>query len=160
MRPFPRRCYRDPLAPLVDVARVLAHPVRALLVALGWRLGPAFRERLMLAVTEVNGCRYCTWVHARLALCAGLAAAEVAGLLGRELAGAPPEERAALLFARAWADSGGRPDSATRARLEAEYGADRALDIEVALRLIQVGNLWGNTLDCALHGLSRGRWGG
>ncbi|MCK4314262.1 MAG: carboxymuconolactone decarboxylase family protein [Anaerolineae bacterium] len=29
---------------------------------------PAFRERLMLAVTAVNGCRYCSHVHAREAL--------------------------------------------------------------------------------------------
>jgi hypothetical protein len=28
---------------------------------------PAFRERLMLAVTVVNGCRYCSYFHARQA---------------------------------------------------------------------------------------------
>jgi hypothetical protein len=33
----------------------------------------AFRERLMMVVTEVNGCRYCSHLHAHLSLdCLGL----------------------------------------------------------------------------------------
>ena len=31
-----------------------------------------FRERLMLMVTEVNGCRYCSYGHSKAALAAGL----------------------------------------------------------------------------------------
>jgi AhpD family alkylhydroperoxidase len=37
----------------------------------------AFRERLMMVVTEVNGCRYCSYSHARLALSAGVSREEL-----------------------------------------------------------------------------------
>ncbi len=37
----------------------------------------AFRERLMMVVTEVNGCRYCSYMHARLALSAGASQEEL-----------------------------------------------------------------------------------
>jgi AhpD family alkylhydroperoxidase len=159
MPPFPRRHYRDPVAPLADLWWVLCRLGRARGVVRGVRLGHALRERLMLAVTEVNGCRYCAWVHAREALRAGLPQAEVAQLLGGELAHAPSEEQPALLYAQHWAEADARPTPDAQARLAEVYGEDRAADIEVALRLIRIGNLWGNTLDWVLHGLSRGRWG-
>ncbi len=40
-----------------------------------------FRERLMLAVTAVNGCRYCSYFHARQALKSGLTPEEISRLL-------------------------------------------------------------------------------
>ena len=38
----------------------------------GRRVDHAFSERIMLAVTQVNGCRYCDFGHTRLALRAGV----------------------------------------------------------------------------------------
>lgn len=35
----------------------------------------------MLAVTQVNGCRYCSYVHARMALQAGLSEQEIRTVL-------------------------------------------------------------------------------
>ena len=35
-------------------------------------LSAAFRERLFMAVTSVNHCRYCSFVHSRAALKAGV----------------------------------------------------------------------------------------
>jgi AhpD family alkylhydroperoxidase len=46
-------------------------------------LSPAFRERLMLVVTEVNGCRYCRTFHASEALKEGITDTELAELLKR-----------------------------------------------------------------------------
>ena len=40
-----------------------------------------FRERLMLVVTEVNGCRYCSWFHSGSALTAGIPLPELGELL-------------------------------------------------------------------------------
>ena len=48
----------------------------------------AFRERLMMVVTEVNGCRYCSYFHARAALAAGVSQEELRSLLGGNL---PPD---------------------------------------------------------------------
>lgn len=113
----------------------------------------------MLAVTEVNGCRWCSWFHAREALRAGMPQEEVARLLGGELALAPAEEQPALLYAQHWAEADARPAADARARLVGVYGEHKAIDIELAMRMIRIGNLWGNTLDWALYWLSWGRWG-
>lgn len=53
-------------------------------------ISEGLRERLMLAVTEVNGCRYCSFGHARAALAAGLTQDEVTSLLEGDLAGMGP----------------------------------------------------------------------
>jgi AhpD family alkylhydroperoxidase len=158
-RPFPRRCYRGPVAPLSDLLWIVARAPRALAVGRGRRVSPELRERLMLAVTEVNGCRYCSWVHTREALRAGLSDEEVRQLVGGDIGGATEGERPALIYAQHWASTDGRPEPDARARALALYGEERLQDYEMAMRLIRVGNLWGNTLDCVLYGISGGRWG-
>ena len=42
---------------------------------------PAFRERLMLAVTAVYGCRYCSYLHAKRGLKSGVDDEEATALL-------------------------------------------------------------------------------
>jgi AhpD family alkylhydroperoxidase len=158
-RPFPRRHYRDPLSPLSDLLWVAWRAPRALEVSAGRRVPADLRERLMLAVTEVNGCRYCSWVHTRAALRAGVPDDEVAQLVSGVVAAAPEAERPALIYAQHWASQDGAPDPDIRARVEERYGPETLLDYELAMRLIRVGNLWGNTLDWALYLLSGGRWG-
>ena len=66
-----------------------------------------FRERLMLAVTAVNGCRYCTYYHAQEALKAGLPDEELQKLLEGVIDDAPSEELPALLYAQHWAETDG-----------------------------------------------------
>jgi len=41
------------------------------------RVSREFSERIMLAVTEVNGCRYCSYFHAKVALKAGMEKGEI-----------------------------------------------------------------------------------
>lgn len=122
-------------------------------------LDPAFRERLMLTVTQVNGCRYCAQAHARIALEGGLAQEEIEALLSGVTAACPADEMKALLYAQHWAESGGAPSAAARATLLECYGEERTAAIESVLRMIQVGNLSGNTFDYLLYRLSGGRWG-
>jgi AhpD family alkylhydroperoxidase len=128
-------------------------------VTKGEALDPAWRERLMLAVTEVNGCRYCWHAHARLALTAGLSEADVQELAAGGLVGTPPEQVPALLYAQHWAEADARPDPGARRRILATYGPEQTEAIETALRVIRVGNLAGNTWDCLLYRVSFGRWG-
>jgi AhpD family alkylhydroperoxidase len=125
----------------------------------GAAIDAAFRERLMLAVTEVNGCRYCSYAHARAALAAGLTRADVEALARGQMEGAPPEQVPALLYARHWAETDARPDPEARRRVLETYGETTTRHIEVALRMIRVGNLTGNTADYLLYRASLGRWG-
>jgi AhpD family alkylhydroperoxidase len=122
-------------------------------------IDPTFRERLMLAVTQVNGCRYCAQYHAKLALEEGLGDDEVARLLDGSFEDAPPEQRTALLYARHWADQRGDPDPEARARLVEIYGEEKADAIEVLLQMIKMGNYLGNAWDYVLYRISGGRWG-
>lgn len=113
----------------------------------GRSLAPAFRERLMLTVTQVNGCRYCAYAHARMALAEGLSDEEIQSLGRGSFEGAPPVERAALRYAQHWASADGLPHPQAVQELHGLYGEDQVAAIHLALRLIRVGNLAGNTWD-------------
>lgn len=89
MNEFPKRFYRHPIHLFRDVGALFMHAPRARLRHI---LSPAFRERLMLAVTAVNACRYCAHLHAQVALTAGLRRDEIAQRLGGEFAAAPARE--------------------------------------------------------------------
>jgi AhpD family alkylhydroperoxidase len=118
-----------------------------------------FRERLMLSVTAVNGCRYCSYYHAQEALKAGLSGEELQKLLEGVVDSAPAEELPALLYAQHWAEADGQPDPAVRQKLVETYGLERAQAIETVLHMIRMGNLLGNTADYWLFRLSSGQWG-
>jgi AhpD family alkylhydroperoxidase len=122
-------------------------------------LSPALRERLMLVVTGVNACRYCSYYHSRQALAEGLSREELGTLAAGDFEGSPTEERPALLYAQHWAESDGQPDPAARHRIGELYGTPKAKAIDLALRVIRIGNLTGNAADFLLYVISRGRWG-
>lgn len=128
-------------------------------VMTGGVMSEAFRERLMLAVTAVYGCRYCSWLHTGEALKSGLEEGEIAGLLAGSVDNCPEEEAIALLYAQHWADSDARPDPEALKRLEEAYGAEKAEMINLVLRMNRLGNLSGNALDRFLYRISFGRWG-
>lgn len=154
---FPKRHYQDVAAFWADFRWMLRHRERVR--AAMRQLDPAFRERLMLAVTSVNDCRYCAHHHAQQALADGLTAEEVACLLEGEVDACPPDEAVALLYAQHWAEAAGQPAPEARQRLLEAYGADQAEAIETVLQVIKMGNYAGNTLDYALYRVSGGRWG-
>jgi AhpD family alkylhydroperoxidase len=125
----------------------------------GRLVSPAFRERLMLAVTAVNGCRYCSYFHAKEALRTGLPEAEIRAMQDGIIANAPAAELPALLYAQHWAETNAAPDPAVRQKLIETYGNERADAIDVVLNMIRLGNLLGNTTDYWLFRLSFGRFG-
>jgi AhpD family alkylhydroperoxidase len=114
----------------------------------------------MMVVTEVNGCRYCSYFHARLSLSAGLSPEELRQLLSGSIPkDTPQDELLALSYARHWAESDARPDPQERQKLEEIYGAKKAEAIHIVLRMIRMGNLLGNLWDYWLFRLSFGRLG-
>ena len=82
------------LAPwLTELARTLPGLLRSYLP--GGSIDARTRERVILAVTEVNGCRYCAWIHGSWAAYLGDGVDEPAGA-----------EEALLTYARACAEAG------------------------------------------------------
>ena len=160
MREFRRRTYRGPIDFLGDLRFLISN--RSLLKAAmqGGVISFGFKERLMMVVTEVNGCRYCSWYHSAQSLKAGLSEAELRLLLAGQIPdGAPAEELPALAYARHWAQTDARPDPEATRSLAEVYSAERAAAIHVVLRMIRAGNLMGNSLDWLLYKASRGRLG-
>jgi len=156
---FRKRFYTSAREFALDIL-YLTRNIRWLSISnLSGAISPAFRERLMLAVTAVYGCRYCSYLHAKRGLESGVAYEEAAALLAGNLEVCPPEEMLALLYAQHWADSNANPDMEAIERLERTYGAEKAKAINLVLRMVRVGNLSGNLWDYFLYTLSRGKWG-
>jgi len=123
-------------------------------------LSHAFRERLMLVVTEVNGCRYCRTFHASEAIKEGITDTELAELLAGQIpTDAPGEEIPAMIYARYWAESDAQPAPENGQELIDVYGEEKAAAIHIVLRMIRMGNLMGNTADYILYRLTFGRAG-
>jgi AhpD family alkylhydroperoxidase len=121
-------------------------------------ISPALRERLMLAVTAVEGCRYCSYFHSKLALKGGISQEEIGELLSGDVEGCPEEEVLAVLYAQHWAESNACPDQEAVDRLKEAYGPEKVEAIHLMLRMIRLGNLVGNTWDYLLYRISFGKW--
>jgi len=129
---------------------VLAHVDDLRAASRGGLVDRAFAERIMLAVTQVNGCRYCSYGHTRMALRAGMGEKEIRSLLAGDFADVPDAQLAAVVFAQHCAETGGNPDPDALRRVFDEYGPAGARDIMAYIRMITVGNLLGNTFDALL----------
>ena len=101
----------------------------------------------MLAVTEVNGCRYCSYFHTQVSLRAGLKKEEIKRTLDGDFKDAPQEELAALYFAQHYAESEGKPNSEAVQCMKDAYGEKKAQVILAYIRAIMIGNTWGNSFD-------------
>lgn len=139
---------------LIDITTELAHDIPTLPSTFtSGRVSPAFRERILLAVTSVNKCRYCQWVHTDLAVANGMTTSDVAALMGANTQNVPENEKAALVYALHYAETDRNPSAEQRNELVAAYGTETARDIENYIRLIFFSNLTGNTFDSFLSRL-------
>jgi len=121
-------------------------------------ISTAFRERLMLALTAVDGCRFCSYIHAKQAVKSGLAPKEISQLLLGDVDNCPEEEAVAVIYAQHWAESDAHPDPEAARKLEETYGIEKAGAIHLVLRIVRLGNLSGNSLDYLLYRISFGKW--
>jgi AhpD family alkylhydroperoxidase len=117
------------------------------------RISHAFSEKIMLAVTQVNGCRYCSYAHTHMALQAGVSEVELRDLLMGEFSHIPAQELIAVLFAQHYAEQADRYDATAWQRLQDTYGVEVANDILTHIRVITFANLYGNTFDALLERL-------
>jgi AhpD family alkylhydroperoxidase len=124
--------------------------------ALRPRIDPKFAERLMLAVTEVNGCEACSYAHTLTALRKGFSKEEIDSFLNASGAYVVPEEAQGIFFAQHYADSGGRPDRQAYEALVRGYGAAKSKVIVAAIQVMMAGNMMGIPISAFLARL-RGR---
>lgn len=116
----------------------------------------AFSEKIMLAVTQVNGCRYCNYMHTKNAIDAGTSEAEINAMLNGELGEIGNDESLALMFAQHYADTDGHPDKETYENFVQHYGAQKATDILANIKIIMAANIHGIALD-ALQSRVKGK---
>ncbi len=159
MKKFNNRTYKSIAHFISDIKFLFKNRKKIKLINNGELINKSFQERLMLAVTGVNNCRYCTYYHSRLALDAGITSKELAEILEGTVVNSPKEEQLALLYAQHWADQKGKPDQDFKEELINKYGEKKANIIEITIRTINFGNLSGNTFDYFLYKLSFGFWG-
>jgi len=114
----------------------------------------------MLAVTAVNGCRYCSYFHAKQALKSGITTGEISKLLSGDVTNCLEEEAMAVIYAQHWAESDAHPDPEAVQGLQQAYGVEKTEAIHLMLRMIRMGNLLGNSWDYLIYRISFGRWGG
>jgi len=150
---FNKRIYTWP-AFRVAITDVFGHMDELRRAARSDQISRAFTEKIMLAVTRVNGCRYCAYGHTRAALAMGVPEAEIRQIMSGDLDNFSDDEAVALAFAQHYAESACRPDPAAQQRLVDYYGLETAHDISAYLRMITFGNLYGNTFDALLSRLT------
>ena len=102
-----------------------------------------FIERIMLAVTEVNGCDVCSYAHTKMALEAGLTSEEIQDMLAGVNDDSPADELPGIMFAQHYADYRGEPTDESWTRLVEIYGIEKANGILAAIRIIMLGNAYG-----------------
>lgn len=158
-KPFPRRYYRNPGDFFRDFSYMMKRrdQIRETIRS---EITYEFRERLILMVTEVNGCHYCSYYHAKLALEAGINQSDLDELLtGCIPQDTPQDEIPALLYAQHWAENNTNAEPELYQKILSQYGQKKTDAIHIVLRMIRMGNLLGNTLDYWLYLLSFGRYG-
>jgi AhpD family alkylhydroperoxidase len=111
------------------------------------RISRAFGEKIMLATTAVNQCVLCARFHSEMAYQSGVDRKEVASLLNMDLNGKSSSdyELTALMYAQHYAETERNPKPEMAQCLYDEYGREKADDIMLIIRLINLGNLSGNT---------------
>ncbi len=101
------------------------------------------RERVMIAVTEVNGCPMCSYAHSKWALETGMSKEEIRKLFAGIADDVPANEMEAVLFAQHYADTRGNPSRQAWERIVEIYGPAAAKGILGAARAITMGNVYG-----------------
>ncbi|AIO18386.1 Carboxymuconolactone decarboxylase family protein [Candidatus Izimaplasma bacterium HR1] len=116
-----------------------------------------FKERIMLATTEANGCSMCSYVHTKIALSSGMTNEDIKKILDGETSSVPVNEAVAVLYAQEFASSLGKPGEESTIRLINEYGFRKAELIVAACNMITMTNGMGISLHFLLDRLKFNR---
>jgi len=118
-------------------------------------LGKQFSAKLMLAASEVNGCRMCSYFHTSAALSEGASEQELSELVGGDFGALSPEQLAMVVFAQHYADVGGSVEPEAWHGLVRKVGHETAVHALALTKVIMVGNIHGISLDAVWQRLQR-----
>lgn len=119
---------------------------------------PALREKVMLAVTAVNDCRYCSWVHTGLALQNDVDLDDLQHVLDAGTFGQLDEREAvAILYGKHFADTVREPDAEAERALARAWSPAQRAEIMAYINAIYFANLAGNSADAWLARLRGAR---
>lgn len=108
-------------------------------------------EKIFIVTDAVNGCIYCSWLDAKLAMKSGISEEEIKNMLNLEFhTNASEYELPALLYAQHYAETNRHPDPELTRELFDFYGEKTMLDIMLAIRAVTFGNLYFNTWRAAV----------
>ena len=115
----------------------------------------------MLAVTSVNECRFCSYVHTGVALANGVDLDELQHLLDSGTFGKVDDRDAvAILFAQHFAETQRHPSVEARAALARAFSRYQRLELMAYIHAIYLANLSANSVEEWLARLSRRETGG
>jgi AhpD family alkylhydroperoxidase len=147
---FAKRTFTLPLLLRSSAALVWYSPVRAISLVRP-ATSRALREKVMLGVTSVNDCRWCSWLHSGIALAHGVDLEELKSLLEPGTFGALDDrEGTAVLFAQHFAETLRRPTPAARRALARQFTWWQRTEIMAWIHFIYFANLAGNSADAWL----------
>lgn len=118
-------------------------------------LDEKFIERIMLTVTQVNGCKICSQAHAKRALDIGMSNREISQMLSDKENEVSEKDSVAVLFATNYADKNGNPDKVAVDRLYKTYGRKNGKGIIAVCSIIMIGNTMGIAQDTFLKKFKR-----
>jgi AhpD family alkylhydroperoxidase len=149
-RTFAKRTYTMPLLLRCFGAMVLYTPF-----GLASLVRPAtsrsLREKVIIGVTSVNNCRWCSWLHTGIALKQGVHLDELQSLLSSGTFGTVTDREAtAILFAQHFADTRRHPTPAARLALAKQFTRYQRREIMAWIHFIYFANLSGNSADAWL----------
>jgi AhpD family alkylhydroperoxidase len=130
-----------------DFSKVIKRSSSFKKMAKSGRISRQFQERIMLAVTAVNNCRYCEWGHTKMALNEGCNEEEINQIMTHDFDSCNPDEVVALAYAQHYAETRDNPTGEYWDKLVDFYGKEKAEEIQLVIETITMGNLLGNTLD-------------
>ena len=149
-RTFSRRIF-SPTLFFSDLRFLFGHMLEIQAAMRNTQIDVKFREKIMMIVTAVNGCTYCTWFHAKVAVSSGMNSEEIKNMLDLQFrTDASDFELQGLLYAQHYAETNRHPEKEMTDRLYAYYGETTASHIRLIIRMIFFGNLYGNTFDAFL----------
>jgi AhpD family alkylhydroperoxidase len=147
---FAKRTFTMPLLLRCFGALVSYTPIR-LAALVKPATSRSLREKVILGVTSVNDCRWCTWLHTGIALRHGVDLDELRSLLGSGTFGTVSDREAtAILFAQHFADTLRRPTPAARLALARHFTPYQRLEVMAWIHFIYFTNLSGNSADAWL----------
>jgi AhpD family alkylhydroperoxidase len=105
-----------------------------------------WKERIMLAVTEVNQCGMCSWMHTNISLKAGMSKEEISTLLSGAYDHVPEKQLLSVLYAQNFASNKEKYNPKMKQEMLETYGKPRTRMIENAMAVITMTNSMGIAL--------------